>query len=105
VGGGWLLAVAAVVGLAGTLWQLLLPVRYEADSLGIRRNALGRSRLIPWHAVRAFQLRPTGVVLYQRVEPTTIDLLRSAFIPYPADEDELLCALREHLPHAVELPQ
>jgi hypothetical protein len=104
-GGGWLLGVAAIAGLAGTLWQFLLPVRYEVDSLGVRRSALRRSRLIPWHSVRAYQLRPTGVVLYQRVDPTKIDLLRSVFVPYPGDEDELLCAMREHLPHAVELPQ
>jgi hypothetical protein len=104
-GGGWLLGIAAAGGLAGTLWQFLLPVRYEVDSLGVRRNAWGRSRLIPWHAVRAFQLRPTGVVFYQRLEPAAIDVLRSAFVPYPADEDELLCVLREHLAHAVELPQ
>ena len=105
LGGGWLLAVAAVGGLAGTLWQFLLPVSYEIDSLGLRRLALGHSRLIPWHAVRAYQLRPTGVVLYRRTDPTTLDLLRSLFVPFPADEDSMLCAMREHLPHAVELPQ
>jgi len=55
--------------------------------------------------VRAYQLRPTGVVLYQRGDPSTFDLLRSLFVPYPADEDEMLCAMREHLTHAVELPQ
>jgi hypothetical protein len=55
--------------------------------------------------VRAYQLRPTGVVLYRRDDPTTVDLLRSLFVPFPADEDSMLCALREHLPHAVELPQ
>jgi hypothetical protein len=105
IGGGWLLAMAAVLGLAGTLWQLLLPVSYEIDSLGVRRHAFGRSRLIPWHVVRAYQLRPTGVILYRRGDPTTVDLLRSLFVPFPADEDSMLCAIREHLPHAVELPQ
>jgi hypothetical protein len=105
LGGGWLLSVLAVFGLAGTLWQLLLPVDYEVDTLGLRRNALGRTRLIPWHAVRAFQLRPSGVVLYRHSDPMKIDVLRSLFVPYPADEDEMLCAVREQLRHAVELPQ
>jgi hypothetical protein len=104
VGGSGLFALAAVAGLAATLWQFFLPVRYELDSLGLRRFAFGRSRLFPWHAVRAYQLRPTGVVLYQCPEPSKFDLLRSVYIPYPADEDELLCALRENLPHAAELP-
>ncbi len=104
-GGGWPLAAAAALGLAGTLWQFLLPVSYEIDSLGIRRYALGRSRLIPWHAVRAYQLRPSGVVLYRRDDPTAVDVLRSLFVPYPPDEDEMLCALRDHLMHAAELPR
>jgi hypothetical protein len=32
-------------------------------------------------------------------------VLRSFFVPFPEDEDAMLCALREHLPHAIELPQ
>jgi hypothetical protein len=104
-GGGWLLASAAAAGLAGTLWQYLLPVSYEIGPLGLRRFALRRSRLFPWHAVRAYRLRPTGIVLYQRDDPTPLDLLRALFVPYPPEEDEMLCAIRERLPHAVELPR
>src|SRR3990172_12551025 len=37
LGGGWLLAVAAVGGLAGTLRQFLLPAGFELDTLGVRR--------------------------------------------------------------------
>jgi hypothetical protein len=103
-GGGWLLAVAAMGCLAGTLWQYFLPVGYEIDALGLRRQALGRSRLYPWHAVRAYQMRTTGAVLYQAADPTKIDVLCSVFVPYPANDDAMLCALREHLPHAAELP-
>ena len=46
----------------------------------------------------------TGIVLYQRPDPTAVDALRSLYLPYPPDEDELLCAVREYLGHAVELP-
>jgi hypothetical protein len=104
IGRNWLLAAAAAVGLTITLWQFFMPVRYEASTLGIRRTALGRTRLVPWHAVRAYQLCTSGAVLYQQFEPVKIDLLRSIFLPYPADEDELICALRQYLSHAVELP-
>lgn len=103
LGGGWLLAAAAVAGLTITLRQFLVPIHYEVAPLGIRRHVMRHSRLVPWHAVRAYQLRPTGVVLYQRSDPTKFDLLRSLFVPYPADPDELLCAIRPHLSHAVEL--
>ncbi len=105
LGGGWLLAAAAVVGLAITLRQFLVPTNYEVASLGIRRYVMRHSRLVPWHAVRAYQLRATGVVLYQRSDPTKFDLLRSEFVPYPADPDELIGAIRPHLAHAVEIPQ
>jgi hypothetical protein len=100
----WLLGLIATVGLVATLWQFFVPVTYEVGPLGLRRSALGRTRLIGWQAVRSYQLRPSGIVLFRHPDPNAIDLLRSAFIPYPDDADDILCALREHLSHAVELP-
>ncbi|HEX5472371.1 MAG TPA: hypothetical protein VFW73_10815, partial [Lacipirellulaceae bacterium] len=104
LGGGWILGVVIVVSLGVALWQFLLPVTFELCSLGVRRYALGRMRLVPWQAIRAYHLRATGVVFFQQPDPTTIDLLRSLFVPYPADEDEMVVALRLYLPHATEIP-
>jgi hypothetical protein len=104
LGGGWLVGLVAVAALALAMWQYLLPVTYEISSLGLRRYALGRMRLVPWAEIRAYQLRSTGVVFFQRPDPTAIDLLSSLFVPYPSDEDEIVVALRLYLPHAVELP-
>ena len=101
----WLLAVASVAGLAATIWQFFVPVRYEIGSLGLRRSALGRTRFVPWRAIRAYQLRSSGVTVYRAPSPAKTDVLRSLFIPYPADEDEALCAIRQHLSHAVELSE
>jgi hypothetical protein len=103
-GGGWLVTLAIVAALAVVLWQFLLPVRFELTSLGVRRYALGRVRLIPWQAIRAYQLRRSGIVFFQHPSPTKIDFARSLFVPYPADEDELLVTIRLYLPHATELP-
>lgn len=102
--GSWLIGIVAVGTVALAFWQFLLPVTYEICSLGVRRYALGRMRLVPWSAIRAYQLRSTGVVFYQRTEPTPADLLSSLFVPYPSDEDEVVVAVRLHLPQAVELP-
>jgi hypothetical protein len=102
--GGWLIGIVAGGTLAVALWQYLLPVTYEICSLGVRRYAFGRMRLVPWSAIRAYQLRSTGVVFYQRSDPTAIDLLNSLFVPYPSDEDEVVVAVRLYLPHAVEVP-
>jgi hypothetical protein len=104
LGGGWLLGLTAIVSLALAVWQYLLSVTYEFCSLGIRRYALGRMRLVPWTAIRAYQLRPTGVVFFQGADPTAVDLLSSLFVPYPNDEDEVVVAVRLYLPHAAELP-
>lgn len=104
LGGGWLLALAFVVGMAATLWQFLFPLDYELRPFGLRYNTLRRTRLVPWQSVRAYQPRATGVIMYQRANPTHVDVLQSLFVPYPSDEDELLCVLRQYLSHAVELP-
>ena len=103
LGQSWLLGVAAAASFAATIWPFFVPVWYEISNNGLQRRALGRTRQIPWPAIRAYQLQTTGVVLYGRVDATAADLLRSLFVPYPADEDELLCAIRQNLPHAVEL--
>ena len=100
----WLPGLLAVVGLTITLWQFFVPVNYAIDSMGIRRSALGRTHVIEWPAACAYQERPTGMLLFQRPDPIAIDALRSTFIPFPADDDEVLCALREYLSHAFELP-
>jgi hypothetical protein len=104
VSANWLLGVAAGAALAATLWQFLLPTDYELNAAGFSRQVLGHARLVPWQAVRAYQPRATGIVLFQRADPTPIDALRSEFLPYAGDEDETLCTVRHFLPHAVELP-
>jgi len=100
----WAAGIVAVAVMAAALWHYLLPVTYEIHALEIRRRVLRRARTVPWHAVRAYRPLATGVVLYQRLDPTAIDALRSLFIPYPPDQGEMLCAVRDHLGHAVELP-
>jgi hypothetical protein len=100
-----MLAIAAAVGLAVTLWSFLLPVDYEVATQGLRRRVLNRTRVVPWHAIRAYQLRSSGIVLYQRGDPAAVDLLRSMYIPYPPEADELLVSMRQYASHATELPQ
>lgn len=104
MGGGWFLALAASAALFATMWQFVLPVTFEMCSLGLRRIALRRVRLVPWQAIGSYQLRPGGVIFFQQRDPTKLDLLNSLFVPYPHDADEMLVAVRLYLPHAVELP-
>ena len=104
LGGGWFVPLVAILSMAMSLWQFLLPVTFEICATGVRRCALKRTRLVPWQAIRAYQLRSTGVVFFQRPDPTTIDWLNSLFVPYPTEEDEVVIAVRLYLPHAIELP-
>jgi hypothetical protein len=104
IGGGWLITLAAIVALTVCFREFFLPVTWEIGPAGLRRHTLGRTRFMSWHAVRAYQLRATGCVFYHQANPAKLDLLRSAFVPYPADEDEAICAVRQYLSHAVELP-
>ena len=103
LGGSWLFGLVAVGTLAIAMWQFLLPITYEICSQGVRRYALGRMRLVPWSEIRAYQLRTSGLVLFQRPDPAAIDFLSSFFVPNPPDEDELLVAVRLYLAHATEL--
>jgi hypothetical protein len=103
--GSLLFAGVACVALAATLWSFFLPNRFEVTSLGLRRRVFKRIRIIPWQAIHSYQLRSTGVMLYQRPDPIALDLSSSLFVPYPDDADELRVALRLYLPHAVELPE
>jgi hypothetical protein len=101
--GGWFLAALTCAALIIAFWQFMLPVSYEVTSLGLRRLALRRVRLVPWQAIRAYEMRATGVAFFRRPEPTAMDLPSSLFVPYPPDADELLVAVRLYLPHAVEV--
>lgn len=101
---GPLWGVAAAIALALTLWQFMLPVDYEISPAGCSRQVFGRERLVPWGAVRSYEARATGIVLFRRVDPAAIDALGGWFVPYPADEDEMLAMARQYLQHAVELP-
>ncbi len=103
-GGGPLWGAVAAVALAISLWQFVLPVDYEISPAGCSRQVLGRERLVPWGAVRSYQPRVTGIMLFRRADPAAIDALGSWFVPYPADKDEMLAMARFYLQHAVELP-
>jgi len=105
LGSSAILALAAVVGLSVTLWSFLLPVHYEIAPIGIRRRVLNRTRLVPWYAIRAYQLRDSGIVLYQHSKADSLELLQSLFVPFPPEGDELLVTVRLYASHAIQLPR
>jgi hypothetical protein len=103
-GSSLLLAIAAVIAVATSMWSMWLPITFEVTSLGLRRKTPRRIRLVPWTAICAYQLRTTGAMLFQQPEPSPLDIARGLFVPYPPEPDDLVVALRLYLPHATELP-
>lgn len=99
-----LLGAAAGVCLAAALSTFFLPTTFEVTTFGLRRRILNSVRLYPWPSIRAYQLRTTGAVLFQRTNPTPLDAFNSLFVPFPPDVDELMVALKLYLPHAAEVP-
>jgi hypothetical protein len=105
MGSSVLLAIAAMIAVAVAMWPMWLPTTFEVTSLGLRRKTPRRIRLIPWTAIRSYQLRTTGAMLFQHPEPSVLDIVSGLFVPYPDDPDELIVALRLYLPHATEVPK
>lgn len=102
--GGLFLAIfVSGVGLT-CLRSFLFPVSYELSATGLQRRAFGRLRLIPWQAIRSYQLRTSGVLCFRRDRPTLLDLPGSLFIPFPTDADDVVSALMQYLSRANELP-
>ena len=99
--------VLAGLVLVWSLVRFLLPQEYIAHSGGFQRLWFGRvgaERIRSWQALRAYQLRATGLALFDRFPRVPLHVLRGQFLPYGNDPDELLCAIREFAPHAEELP-
>ncbi len=104
-GGSPPLAIAAMIVTTISIWPMWMPTTFEVTSLGLRRKTPRRIRLIPWQAIHAYQLRTTGVMLFQQPDPSRLNVLSGLFVPYPRDADELVVALRLYVSHATELPR
>ncbi|HEX3601684.1 MAG TPA: hypothetical protein VHU84_16140 [Lacipirellulaceae bacterium] len=97
------MASVAVGALAITLRSFFLPTNFEVTPLGLRRRSLRSIRVIPWQSIRAYKVRATGVIVYQRSDPSPIDLSQSLFVPFPNEFADILLAMKSYLPHAMEI--
>ena len=90
---GWL----AYSLLALCAWRAWLPTRFVVGPEGVRHLVLGRERLVPWSAVRRYQLDQRGVFFLPLEEPAPIDFTRALFVPWGGQRDALEALISLHL--------
>ena len=95
---GWPAAGAGVfVVLLLTLWRFWLPMRVELTSQGISQTVLGRTRRIPWTAVRNYQVRTRGVLLFPDLVLTPLSPLRGLYLPWGLHKEQVLSHVEYYL--------
>src|SRR5262245_37878277 len=73
-----------------TLWQSLLPMRFEIGPHGITRVIFGRRTRIPWTQILSFQVYRNGVLLLPDAVVTPLSPLRGVFLPWGLERERVL---------------
>ena len=91
--------VGAAIGavLLVTLWRTWLPVHYELGSGGIVQSVLGWRRRIPWTAIRRYEPRSDGVLLFADATTVGFAPLRGLYLYCGDKRDAVIAQLQHHL--------
>ncbi len=84
----WLFAIAALWMVFSATADYLLPIRYEADEMGIRQKGWS-PRLMRWERVRRVVWGEQGVLLSPFEKPSRLDAFRGIFLWYGDHADEV----------------
>jgi hypothetical protein len=99
---GWwtrqpLVGGALAAALAIVLWRTWLPVTYVLGLSGVTQTVLGRTRRIPWSAIRSFELQPDGVLLSPDRDLVPLSPLRGLYLPWLGEREKVLAHLEYYL--------
>lgn len=95
---GWPWAGWVVWGLLfGALWRFWLPIRFELGPHGIEQTVLGRGTKIPWTAIRRYEVRPRGVLLFADAMQMPLSPLRALYLPWSGQREQVLAHLEYYL--------
>ena len=88
-----------IVGLIGyaSIWRTWLPVEVTLEATGIRERCLGWERKISWTAIRSYEVRPHGVMLYPDERLARIAALRGLYLHWGARRSEVLDVIEYYL--------
>jgi len=91
--------VGAAIGVALllTLWRTWLPMRYQLGSGGIVQTVLGWRRRIPWMAIRRYEPRSDGVLLFSDAAVVGFAPLRGLYLHCGGKREAVIAQLQHHL--------
>lgn len=88
---GWAWAGWGVLALLLlSLWRFWAPIRFELGPQGIDQTVLGRTTRIPWTAIRNYEIRPKGVLLFADALLTPLSPLRALYLPWAGEREQVL---------------
>ena len=91
------LALLAAAVLAIALWRFFLPVAFELNADGVNQWLFGRHKLIPWRAIRRYEVYSSGVLLLPFYDGCVMDAFRGLHLPWGDHRDEVLAHLHYYL--------
>ncbi len=88
-----------IVGLLGyaTIWRTLLPMQITLGATGIKERCLGFERRIPWTAIRSYEVRRHGVLLFPDERLTRVAPLRGLYLHWGQQRYEVLEVVEYYL--------
>lgn len=88
-----------LVGLVGyaVSWRTWLPSQITFGSTGITERCLGLERRIGWTAIRSFEIRRHGILLYPDERLTRAAPLRGLYLHWGPHKEEVLDVVEYYL--------
>jgi hypothetical protein len=102
--GHWLFAVAAFWMMFSATADYLLPIRYEADAVGVRQKGWS-PRVMHWERVRRVVWGEQGVLLSPFAQPSRLDAFRGVFLWYGDHPERVRELIERYCPASRQQPK
>ena len=101
--GAWLPAVAALLLLAGSVSEYLLPITYRLTPQGITQESLTSRLVLSWKDARRCRLGKRGILILSLAAPSRLDAFRGVLLRFapdhqPGDRSSVLALLAVYAP-------
>lgn len=88
--GSVILGLFTFAAFGVSVWRLWLPVTFDFGQRGIVQTCWKRQRRIPWPQVARYEVLAHGVLLSADADRTVLSPLRSIYVRWNKQKDELL---------------